>query len=346
MKESITSPDSSRRSTRALVILTTLAIIGALKWTASVTLPLAFAIFMIAVFWPLQRSLEPKIGRAPAALTTLFVFLCILGLFCGALWYSVDLVASDTQKYQEEWKQYAEQLQGYAKTLGLSGGGDSTAFLQTLSERFIGFIGASVLVLAFFVLGLLEVRDYRIKIDRGFRRTNVTDWLEPVHRITSDFQRYIVVRTVLGLITGALVAVFAWLIGLDFAFIWGLTNFLLNYIPTLGSVIGIVPPTLFALAQYQNIEMTLLTLAVVGGVQLIMGNYIDPLMQGKYLALSPLVVLLSVVFWGWLWGIAGAFIGVPLTVGIVITCRQFERTRWIAVLLASRGEIEQPKETS
>jgi predicted PurR-regulated permease PerM len=72
----------------------------------------------------------------------------------------------------------------------------------------------------------------------------------------------------------------------------------------------------------------------VGGVQFIMGQYIDPLLQGKYLALSPLVVLLSVTFWGWLWGVAGAFIGVPLTIGIVIACNHFERTRWIATLLA------------
>jgi predicted PurR-regulated permease PerM len=80
--------------------------------------------------------------------------------------------------------------------------------------------------------------------------------------------------------------------------------------------------------------MALLVLLGVGGVQFVMGQYIDPLLQGKYLALSPLVVLLSVTFWGWLWGVAGAFIGVPLTIGIVITCRHFERTRWIATLLA------------
>jgi predicted PurR-regulated permease PerM len=75
-----------------------------------------------------------------------------------------------------------------------------------------------------------------------------------------------------------------------------------------------------------------------------MGQYVDPLLQGKYLALSPLVVLLSVTFWGWLWGIAGAFIGVPLTIGIVIACHHFDRTRWIAILLAEAREPEQQEQ--
>jgi predicted PurR-regulated permease PerM len=98
--------------------------------------------------------------------------------------------------------------------------------------------------------------------------------------------------------------------------------------------VAVIPPVLFGLVQFQSIPMALLVLLGVGGVQLIMGQYIDPLLQGKYLALSPLVVLLSVTFWGWLWGIGGAFLGVPLTIGVVITCRRFARTRWIATLLA------------
>jgi predicted PurR-regulated permease PerM len=196
------------------------------------------------------------------------------------------------------------------------------------------FLTAFVLVIAFLVFGLLEAPDFQAKLGSIVPRQRAGAWFDAIHTITSDFQRYIVVRTFIGLITGVLVALFAWVIGLDFALIWGLTNFLLNYIPTLGSIIAVVPPVLFGLLQFQSIPMALLVLLGVGGVQFVMGQYIDPLLQGKYLALSPLVVLLSVTFWGWLWGVAGAFIGVPLTIGIVIACRHFERTRWIAILLA------------
>jgi predicted PurR-regulated permease PerM len=110
-------------------------------------------------------------------------------------------------------------------------------------------------------------------------------------------------------------------------------NFLLNYIPTLGSILGVIPPVLFGLVQ-GGWRLGALALVAVGGVQLVMGTLVDPRLQGRYLRLSPLVVLFSVAFWEWLWGIPGAFIGVPLTVGLVITLARFESTRWVAVLLS------------
>jgi predicted PurR-regulated permease PerM len=225
------------------------------------------------------------------------------------------------------------------------------AVLTWAGERAAGFLAAFVLVIAFLVFGLLEATDFQAKLNALLPRQRAETWFEAIHTITNDFQRYIVVRTVIGLITGVLITLFCWIIGLDFAIIWGLSNFLLNYIPTLGSIIAVVPPVLFGLVQFESIPMALLVLLGVGGVQFIMGQYIDPLLQGKYLALSPLVVLLSVTFWGWLWGIAGAFIGVPLTIGIVIACNHFDRTRWIATMLAEvkdeqRQQMAQQKQAA
>ena len=110
---------------------------------------------------------------------------------------------------------------------------------------------------------------------------------------------------------------------------------------TLGSLVAIFPPVLFAFIQFDGFTMPLLVLAGVGGIQLVMGQFVDPRLEGKYLELSPLVVLFSVAFWGWMWGIAGAFIGVPITVALVIACNQFERTRWIAALLADVDQDEE-----
>jgi AI-2 transport protein TqsA len=160
------------------------------------------------------------------------------------------------------------------------------------------------------------------------------------HEITNDFQRYMVVRTGIGLVNGVLIWLAAWLLGLEFAFIWGFTSFLLNYIPTIGSVVAVIFPVLFALAQGDG-SLPWLTLLVFGGIQILLGVILDPLIEGHYLAPSPLVVLLSVTFWGWVWGIPGAFIGVPLTIFVIITCKQFARTQWIATLLS---DVEEPKE--
>ncbi len=332
-----------QRVNQTLLAIIAVILIGAvLKVTASVTLPLAFAIFLTAIFWPLQRRLAQRMPRGAAVILSLVAFLIVVGIFIGLLWLSASIVAQGWQPYNDQFARYQQQVQNWLQSVGLSmpgGGGESNAGLiqpvVTNTGRSVGgFVATFVLVIAFLVFGLLETPDFQTKLERLLPTERASGWINAIHTITGDFQRYIVVRTIIGLITGVLVTIFAWIIGLDFAIIWGLTNFLLNYIPTLGSIVAVIPPVLFGLVQFQSIPMALVVLLGVGGVQLVMGQYIDPLLQGKYLALSPLVVLLSVTFWGWLWGIGGAFIGVPLTIGIVIACRHFDRTRWIATLLA------------
>lgn len=339
--ESINDEERHRRVIRRLLaIIAVLVVITALKLSVSVSLPFAFALFLVAVFWPLQRRLEQRIPRWGAVLLTLAAFLLIATAFVSALWWSAESIAAKAPQYADEYNQYADKITNIARGFGFEGSGNISSMAAKLStkvaEYIAGFAGALVIVVAFFVLALLEVHDYRGKLGQSF---DSEGWLDPLHRITADFQRYIAVRTLVGLITGVAVSVFSLLIGLDFAVIWGLINFLLNYIPTLGSIVAVVPPTAFALFQFNGLDMVIYTLLGVGGVQLLMGNYIDPLLQGRYLALSPLAVLFSVVFWGWVWGIAGAFIGVPLTIGVVIACDHFERTRWIARMLAEyRGD--------
>lgn len=325
--------------TRLLAIVATLLVLAGLKWSAPVTLPLAFAVFLIALFWPLQVRLQHRLGRGAGTLITLVVFLAAVGAFVGALWYAVAEVAEQAPKFSGELQRYREQFHGWAQRLGLAdatAGGNAYArqASEAMARQAVTLVSAFVLVVAWFVLGLLEVRDYRDKL----RRVSDADWFEPTRRAAANFQRYFIVRTAVGLVTGALVWLAAWLIGLEFAFVWGLLNFVLNYIPTIGSIVAVVPPVLFALLQFQSLVMAALVLAVIGGVQLIMGNFVDPRVQGRYLSLSPLVVLVAVVFWGWLWGPAGALIGVPITVAVVIATYAFPQTRWIAVLLARPRE--------
>jgi AI-2 transport protein TqsA len=107
-----------------------------------------------------------------------------------------------------------------------------------------------------------------------------------------------VVCTVIGLITGVLIWLLCLIMGLDFAFVWGFINFLLNYIPTLGAIIGVMPVSAFALVEFGIGVKALLVLLGISGIQIVMGIYLDPLLQGRQLSLSPLVVLFSVTFLG------------------------------------------------
>jgi len=332
-----TAPGTHTR--RLVAVAAVVVVLAGLKAAGAVAVPLVFALFLAAVFWPLQRRLKQRLPAGLAAVLTLLAFLAVLAVLVGAFAAAIDTVADDGQPYFTQIEHLIGDVRGWLDARGIpvaggpQGGGDElrTRALAAVEGAF-GLVSAFVLVLALFVLGLLEVMDARHKLtaiagDRAER------WLAAVRRITDDFQRYIAVRTLVGLITGAATGAVCLALGLEFALVWGLINFLLNYIPTIGSIVGVVPPVLFALVQFEGAGRALAVLAAVGGVQLVMGNWIDPLLQGRFLKLSPFVVLLSVVFWGWLWGIAGAFLSMPITVAVVIAARQSERTRWLAILL-------------
>jgi AI-2 transport protein TqsA len=330
---------------RLIAVIAVVLVVGALKIAATVAMPLAFALFLVAVFWPLQLRLEQHLPRGVAMLIALLVFLAVIALFVASFWWSGQLLADSSDEYRQEFQQLYDALRPMLEPLTGAGGPaeDATAkvsdfapnVLLALSDWVFSFSGALVLIIAFFVLGLLEVHDFRDKLAHALPADENARWFDSLKRVVTDFQIYIVVRTIIGLITGVLIWLLCLIVGLDFAFIWGFINFLLNYIPTLGSIIGVVPVSTFALVEFGIGIKALLVLLGVSAIQIVMGVYVDPLLQGRQLSLSPLVILFSVTFWGWLWGVPGAFIGIPITIAIVIACDQYERTRWLSVLLAS-----------
>ncbi len=342
----------SKMEFRLTAVIAVILVIAALKYASSFLIPIAFALFLIALLWPLQKILIQKIPQGLATIISMLVFLAALAVIVGALWLGAEKVSEDLPKYSGELKAYWEQAQEFAQKYGIdlpsvngendnssdqqnqnSGSGSGGKYVLQFLQKVFSFGGAFVLVLAYLGLGLIEVDDFRDKLNKIFPGDRGSKWLDTFHGISREFQKYILVRTVVGLMTGTLVWLFSMVIGLEFAFVWGFTNFILNYIPTLGSIIGVIPPVLFALVQYDGVGMVFVVLFVVGGIQIVMGTYIDPLMQGKYLALSSLVVLISVVFWGWVWGIIGAFLSIPITVFMVLTAKKFSRTKWLSTLL-------------
>jgi predicted PurR-regulated permease PerM len=157
-----------------------------------------------------------------------------------------------------------------------------------------------------------------------------------VGNTSEKLRRYLLVMTFTSFLTGILTIVWCLIIGVDLALVWGLIAFVLNYIPTLGSIIAVIPPSLIAFL-FQGIGRGIATLIGLAAIQVVMGNFVDPRLQGKTLQLSPFVALVSIIFWGWVWGIPGALLGVPMTIAIVLLCQEFEVTRGIAIVL---GESE------
>jgi AI-2 transport protein TqsA len=155
--------------------------------------------------------------------------------------------------------------------------------------------------------------------------------------IAAKLQKYMVVRSVMSILTGVVVWSFALLAGIELATAWGVIAFVLNYIPFLGPLFATVFPTLFALVQFESWRLAISVFACLNLIQFLIGSYLEPRMAGAALSISPFIVLLAVFFWSFLWGIAGAFVGVPIVIAFLAVCNEHESTRWVAQLLSGRN---------
>jgi predicted PurR-regulated permease PerM len=155
----------------------------------------------------------------------------------------------------------------------------------------------------------------------------------------TQVRQYLLTKTLISLGTGALTTVILWIFGVDFALFWGFLAFLFNFIPNVGSLMAVVFPVLLAFLQFDTLVQPFLVLALLVGTQSTMGNIIEPKVMAFSLNLSPLVVLVALIFWGWLWGVVGMIIAVPMTAIIKIVFENIEDLQPLARLLG--GPIKQ-----
>jgi predicted PurR-regulated permease PerM len=342
-------PIQGRDATTILLgIITTLMVLGALSVSAFITFPLLFAVFLLFFIWPLQRWLARHLPGFIAVLLTLVVALTFLFALGGSLAYSGYLITSELPKYSEQIGVLYEELNQRAYAWGMSprkeiedvaGLTDRiAAFVAAMFTSFLttgGFLG---LVGVFLALGLVEVPRFQARLGRGVFEDSARQVHGIMIKISDKLHGFMLVRTVTSAATGVLTGLICWTIGLDLAFVWGLLAFLLNYIPTLGSALAVIPPALMAVVQFGAPVPVIGVFAGLTLIQMVIGNYVDPLLQGRWVAISPLVAFFSLVFWGWIGNVPGAVLGVPLTIGLIMTLDEFAATRWIAHLMADIGD--------
>jgi predicted PurR-regulated permease PerM len=152
--------------------------------------------------------------------------------------------------------------------------------------------------------------------------------------IADKFQKYMVVRSTMSILTGVVVWSFALVAGIELATAWGVIAFVFNYIPFIGPLFATVFPTLFALVQSGSWQLCFAVFVCLNVIQFYIGSYLEPRITGATLSISPFIVLLAVFFWSFLWGIAGAFIGVPIMIAILAVCEKHKSTEWVAFLLS------------
>jgi predicted PurR-regulated permease PerM len=329
-----------------LIIIAVILSVHALKATRPVTMPIAFAFFIAVLAAPLQSWLEKRLPKWVAMVGVLLVVAGIVALFFGAVELSLDLLEPKLPQYGDRLQGLIDSGQAWLENHGLPTGNNgqvngaiSTVFQQALGglRSLLGVVSLLVLVASFLALLLLEIRKYRDLTLRAFPDGAGDHIIHAVSSMGNKLRRFFLVVAFTSFLTGALTWLWCFILGIGLAFVWGLLAFILNFIPTIGSIIAAVIPALVA-TLFQGPAFGAATLVGLAMIQTILGNFVDPKLQGKYLQLSPFVALLSIVFWGWVWGIPGAFIGVPMTAAIMLLANEFEPSRPIAVMLGGTDE--------
>jgi AI-2 transport protein TqsA len=326
-------------------------IIGGLKAAAPLLVPFLLAIVLATILIPPLYWLTAHRLPLPLAMVVLSLGLVLIWIPLAAI------VGAAFDDFYVELPEYQEKIQAMvtaaAAWLGDHGIGAGRAAMEDLVKpasalSFVRQIGGGLgtalanffLILLTIIFILLEASGFPDKVrDALGERSDVVD---SFHEFADRLQDYLRIKTLVSLMTGATITVWMWLVGLDFAMLWGVLAFLLNYVPNIGSIIAAVPAVLLALVV---LEWTGVLLVVAGFlvVNMVFGNIVEPRMMGKGLGLSTLVVFLSLVFWGWVLGPVGMLLSGPLTMAVKIALETDPRTRWFAVMLGPGRQASKPQ---
>ncbi|GAB3095375.1 AI-2E family transporter [Aestuariicella hydrocarbonica] len=333
---------------RFLIVMAAFVIvIAGMRAAESVLIPFLLSLFIAMICTPPFAWLKKK--GIPSWLALLIMLLAIVGI--GFLVGMV--VGSSINEFREDLPQYQERLQFLSLQLQelLQGRGIELpnqmwkeVFNPNIALAFVGNTLASfgnvmtnailILLTVLFVLAE-EVRfsDKMLSAHPEAERA-----VTVLKRFTHSVNQYMAIKTSLSLLTGFLVMGWVWWLGVDYPALWGLLAFLLNFIPNLGSILAAVPTVLLALIQL-GVPDAVLTAAGYVAINMVVGNLLEPRIMGKGLDLSTLVVFLSLVFWGWVFGPVGMLLSVPLTMMVKFALESLEGTRWLGVMLGSGKDM-------
>jgi len=329
----------------ASVMIIAALTIGALAFAQTVFIPMAFALFAIAILWPLQRALQKRIPSGLALVVTILLALVIVVKLISVVAWGGGQIAQwfidNVDRLNLLYAETAKRLEAHDIFVPaiIADRFDTSWLLRTLQQvatRLNGLLGFLVLTFIFLAMGLLEVEAFANNLRALGANSGGALLVSAGEQIGKKLRRYMLMRTLASLATGLVVWGFAFSIGLELAAAWGAIAFALNYIPFIGPLVATVLPTLFAFAQTGSWELALLVFVVLVIVQFLIGSYLEPLFTGKALAISSFVVVFSVFFWGFIWGLPGTFIGVPIAIAGLGICQQFPESRWFAALMSGQ----------
>lgn len=327
-----------------------------LKELQHIFIPLVIAVFLFYVFEPLNRYLK-KI-KFPEWLASITDLLLILAVLYGLS----NLIIIQFSKFESALPSYIMKLNNIVSTTAVSFGINDDAFTKFdlvtqlkaldyggIAESFfsstLSIFNTTFFVLLFFLFvssgyniiysAIKKWYQERASEDAEEKKTVLEDTFR---NISKQIQNYVATKFLVSFLTSVLVGIALWIFGIDFVLVWVVFTFLLNFIPNIGSFIAVILPTLMTLVQFESFGYTFLVAVIITAIQNLIGNIVEPKIMGDRLGLNPLVILLSLLLWGYIWGIAGMFLSVPIAsvAKIILSQSESKNLKFICNLMGNK----------
>jgi predicted PurR-regulated permease PerM len=310
--------------------------------------------FLLAVFLaliavrPMLWLQSKRVPSVLAALLIVFSMMLVLGIVGGIVGTSIAEFTAALPAYQERLEAIVtgagaliidllgedRQVPNIAELIDP---GFAMGFAATILNALRDVLTNTFLILFTMVFILLEASSVTVKAEAAFGRSAAS--FERPRQFLNNLGRYLGIKTVVSMATGFCAWLVTWWIGLDFPLLWGMLAFLFNYVPTIGSIIAAVPAVLMALIQLGPGEATTTAMGFLA-INMVFGNFLEPRLMGYGVGISPLVVFIGLVLWGWIFGPVGMLLSVPLTMTVKMALESNEDMRWIAILIGSERDAE------
>ena len=322
------------------------------KVLSSVLVPVAIAIFMALAFYPVVKNLEAKakIKWGIGTLLVVALLLIVIASVSSILVKGVSTIANEYSKYENRFMSiYRILAQQFNLTIdedksflnNLWGILEVRQYIQDialgLSSGVVSLGKSLVLIIIMFAFLLLEIKGLKNRITNAVEDKNKQTVLNISQQIGQDVVRFLSIKFFISLATGLLVFIASLIIGLDFPIVWAFLAFVMNFIPTFGSIISTLLTTLFALLQfYPHYGKVIFIFLFIFAVNFILGNILEPRIEGDRLGLSPFAILVSLALWGYIWGFIGMILAVPMTVIVKIFCENIPYLNIVSTVLGSK----------
>lgn len=341
------------KDSKVLKVAAVLFILGvsvfALKTLQAILLPFFVAIIIAFIFEPFFEFLKKK--RVPSFLAIVIVILCIViiaNVVSVFILTSIGPFTAGIPKYQDKFNSLLQYASDNLKNYGIDAIAlresmnlkniiqDSSvqSWITSLFTSIATIFGDFVLILIYIIFILSELGSLKRRVLRAFSEERARSIAKTMGDIFLDVRRYIVGKTVINLLHAILIGIILWLFNVDFYVVWAFLSFLMHYIPTIGSMIATILPFMTALVQFDSFATAIIILIILIVLANVIGNIVEPQVLGDKLDLSPILLLLSLIMWGYVWGVMGMILSIPIMSMIKIVLMNFESTRPVAILMS------------